>query len=160
MIGPRTRKWGAGALALLTALSLGLGVANAPEAEAGDGYRAKLLRMLNRTRERHDLLPLELDRSLSREAKKHVRQMVRKDRIFDPPDLQSILSSYDYELGGAAAGCAESLMGLHRAWLRSEVHRAILLHPRLRAVGIGVIRNDEKNSCGRRWFWGAALFYG
>lgn len=160
MIGPTTRKWGAGALAFLTALSIGLGVVDSPDARAGDGYRAKLLRMLNRSRERRELRPLRLDRSLSREAKRHSRQMVRKDRIFHPPDLRAILSGYDYELGGAAVGCAGTLRRLHRAWLRSKTHRAILLHPKFRAVGIGVIRSDEQNSCGRRWFWGTELFYG
>ena len=150
----------AAALALLTALTLAVGAVEAPVARAGDGYRAKLLRLLNRTRERHDLRPLELDRSLSREARTHTRHMIRRDRIYHPPDLREILDPYPYELGAAAVGCADNLRDLHRAWLGSDEHRQILLHPKFRAVGIGVVRNDERNSCGRRWFWGTELFYG
>jgi uncharacterized protein YkwD len=42
----------------------------------------------------------------------------------------------------------------------SEVHRDILLHPELRRAGIGVIRTDEGNLCGRGSFWVTELFYG
>jgi hypothetical protein len=42
----------------------------------------------------------------------------------------------------------------------SQVHRDIILHPDLRRVGIGVIRADERNLCGRDSFWVTELFYG
>lgn len=161
MIGTSTRRRGAVALALFTTLALGLGVVEAPLAAAGQGYRADLFRMLNRARERNDLPPLTLDLSLSREAKKHTRHMIRRDRVNHPPDLQRILAPYPWnDLGAAAVGCAATLKGLHRTWMHSDHHREILLHPKLRSVGIGVMRNDEKNSCGRRSFWGTELFYG
>jgi len=161
VVRPSTRRRGALALALLATLALGLGTLTAPPAEAGGGYRAKLLRMLNRARERHDLKPLTLDRDLSRDARAHTRLMIRQDRIFDPPDLQRILAPYPWdEIGAAVVGCASTLKRLHRAWLRSDHHREILLHPKLRTVGIGPIRNDEKNSCGRGSFWATELLYG
>lgn len=156
-----TRRRRAIALALATTLALGIGTVQAPSAQAGTGYRAKLLRMLNRARERHDLEPLDLSRSLSRDAMKHTRRMIRKDQIFDPPDLERILAPYPWDdLGAAAVGCASTVRALHRAWMRSEHHRDILLHPKLRKVGIGAIRNDSRNACGRHWVWGTELFYG
>ncbi|HZD16699.1 MAG TPA: CAP domain-containing protein [Actinomycetota bacterium] len=148
-------------LALLTTLALAIGTVDAPPAGAGPGYRGKLLRMVNRARERNDLKPLGLDRSLSREAKKHTRRMIRKDRIYDPPDLDRILKPYPWDdLGAAAVGCASTVRALHRAWMHSDEHRGILLHPKLREVGIGALRNDERNACGRHSVWGTELFYG
>jgi hypothetical protein len=44
--------------------------------------------------------------------------------------------------------------------MRSDVHRGILLHPRLRRVGIGVLRVDEANQCGRGSYWTTEIFYG
>ena len=150
-------------IAVLATLAFSLSAVDTPAKAMSSeaGYRAKLLRMLNRTRERHDLRPLDLQLRLSRDAKKHTRSMIRDDRIFDPPDLDRILAPYDWDdLGASAVGCAISLRALHRAWLRSEAHRAILLHPKLRKVGIAVILNGERNSCGRDSFWASELFYG
>lgn len=161
MIAANARRRGGVLVALFATLALGFGVVDAPVAAAGKGYRADLFRMLNRARERHDLKALTLDLSLSRDAKKHTRQMIRRDRVYHPPDLRSILAPYPWnDVGAAAVGCAATLRKLHRAWMRSEQHREILLHPEVRSVGIGVLRNDEKNACGRRSFWGTGLFYG
>ena len=44
--------------------------------------------------------------------------------------------------------------------MRSEGHRAVLLHPKLRRVGIGVIRVDEPNHCRRGSLWATAIYYG
>lgn len=161
MVAPSTRRRGALALALLTTLALGLGTVQAPPASAGDGYRAKLLRMLNRARERHDLKALELNTKLSRDARKHTRRMIREDRVFDPPDLQHILAPYPWsKLGASVVGCASTVKRLHRAWMNSDHHREILLHPDLRKVGIGPILNDDENGCGRGSIWGTQLLYG
>jgi uncharacterized protein YkwD len=144
---------------LALAVSLVLGVA--PAAAADDGYRGTLLELVNESRARHDLHPLRFDRSLSRDAKAHTRRMVRRDLIFDPPNLEEVLSPYPYDdLGAAAVGCDTTLRQLHRSLMSSDVHRGILLHPRLRRVGIGVLRMDEANHCGRGSFWATEIFYG
>jgi hypothetical protein len=44
--------------------------------------------------------------------------------------------------------------------MHSEHHRDILLHPKLRKVGIAAIRNEERNACGRGSLWGTELLYG
>jgi uncharacterized protein YkwD len=44
--------------------------------------------------------------------------------------------------------------------MHEPVHRAILLNPKLRRIGIGVLEVDWQNSCGRNWFWATELFYG
>jgi uncharacterized protein YkwD len=149
------------ALVVVTALALALVVTGAPRASAGAGYRAKLLRLINASRERDDLRPLKLNLSLSDDARTHTRKMLRQDRIFDPPNLDEILAPYPYDdLGAAAVGCDDTLKQLHDALMGSDVHRGILLHPKLRRVGIGVIRADEANLCGRGSFWVTEIFYG
>ena len=149
------------ALTAVTALTLAIGVVHAPPASAGTGVRAKLLRLINASRERHDLQTVELDTSLSDEARKHTRKMLRRNRVFDPTNLQEILSGYPWDdLGAAAVGCAGSVNKLHEALMDSKVHRAIMLHPDLRNVGIGVIRADEENICGRGSVWVTDIFYG
>jgi uncharacterized protein YkwD len=144
-------------LALAALLVLGV----TPAAAADDGYRGTLLELVNESRARHELRPLRLNRSLSRDAKAHTRRMVRQDLVFDPPNLEEILSPYPYDdLGAAAVGCDTTLRRLHRSLMSSDVHRGILLHPHLRRVGIGVLRMDESNDCGRGSFWATEIFYG
>jgi uncharacterized protein YkwD len=154
----RRRAVAAGVLALATFASATVA---APAAGAGTGFRAKLLTLINASRERRDLAAVSLNGSLSDDARRHTRKMLRQDEIFDPRNLQEILSGYDWDdLGAAAVGCGATLRGLHRALMESEVHREILLHPRLRRVGIGVIETDERNLCGRGSFWATEIFYG
>jgi len=86
--------------------------------------------------------------------------MIRQDRVFDPPNLESILNRYPYDLGAAAVGCADTLHELHRALMNSEIHRSILLNPRLRQVGIGVLTATGANRCGRGSVWATEIFYG
>jgi uncharacterized protein YkwD len=150
------------AVAVTTAITLALGLVQAPRADAGvDRLEIKLLRIVNRTRARHDLRLLKIDRSLSRPAEKHTRRMIRKDRIFDPPDLEEILADYEWDdLGADVVGCGNTLKELHRILMTEDVHRTILLHPKLRRAGIGVVRADERNRCGRGSFWATEIFYG
>ncbi|HJS27667.1 MAG TPA: CAP domain-containing protein [Actinomycetota bacterium] len=150
----------AAVVALITTLTLVLGIAFAPAA-AALGNRGNLLRLINSAREQHDLRGLRMDRSLSRDAVRHTRRMVAQNRVFDPPDLDSFLSDEPWErIGASVSGCAGTIRGLHRAWMRHAAHRAIMLEPKLRRIGIGVINDRTANICGRGSFWGTELFYG
>jgi uncharacterized protein YkwD len=147
-------------IAITTILTLALGTALAPSATAL-GYRGKLLKMINNARERHDLRELKIDRSFSRDAMRHTRRMVKRDRVFDPRNLDTFLSDEPWEeLGASVSGCADSLRGVHRAWMQHAAHRVIMLEPKLRRIGIGVIENRAENICGKGSFWATELFYG
>jgi len=150
------------AVATAIAIALGLGLVHAPPADATVGrLETKLLSIVNRTRARHDLRPLKIDRSLSRPAEEHTRTMIRKNRIFDPPNLEEILADYEWDdLGADVVGCGGTPKELHRILMTEGFHRTILLHPKLRRVGIGVVRADERNRCGRGSFWATEIFYG
>lgn len=146
---------------LLTVATLAVGIVGAPAAIAGTGYRTRMLHLINASRDRSDLRAVKLRVSLSAEATIHSRKMILQDRVFDPHNLQQILAQYRWtHLGAAAAGCAATLGGLHRAFMRSPEHRSILLNSQVRWVGIGVARSERPNTCGRGSFWATELFYG
>jgi len=149
-------------VAAATALTLSLGLVQAPRADAALGrLEKKLLRIVNRTRDRHDLRLLKIDRSLSRPSERHTRRMIRQDRLFDPPNLEEILADYEWDdLGADVVGCGSTLKELHRILMTEDLHRTILLHPKLRRVGIGVVVADERNRCGRGSFWATEILYG
>lgn len=156
----RERKHAVAVVALAMTLTIGLGTVFAPTATAL-GDRGKLLKLINAARERHDLRELQIDRSFSRDAVRHTRRMVEQNEVFDPPNLDSFLSDEPWErIGASVSGCAGTLGGLHRAWMRHDAHRVIMLEPRLRRIGIGVIKDRTQNICGRGSFWGTELFYG
>jgi uncharacterized protein YkwD len=160
MPGHERKRHAAAVAALITTLTLVLGIAFAPAATAL-GNRGKLLRLINSARERHDLRELRMDRSLSRDAVRHTRRMMERNRVFDPRNLDTFLSDEPWErIGASVSGCAGTIQGLHRAWMRHAAHRVIMLEPQLRRIGIGVIKDHTANICGRGSFWGTELFYG
>lgn len=148
-------------MTLVVALTLVLGLFQAPAASAEGGYRLKLLRLLNASREKHELKALRPDASFNKDATHHTRRMLRRNELFDPNDLARMLSDEPWEeIGASVVGCASTLKGLHRALMRHRPHRVILLHPDTRRVGIGVVKTDTTNACHRGYFWATELFYG
>lgn len=148
------------AIVIATALMIFLETASAQTANA-IGARGKLLKMINDVRGRNDLRELRIDRSLSRDAVRHTRRMVEANEVFDPANLDAILSDEPWErIGASVSGCAGTVRGVHRAWMRHAAHRDIMLEPRLRRIGIGVITDRSRNICGRGSIWATELFYG
>ena len=145
------------ALAVITILTLA--TVAAPEAMAG--YRGRVLRIVNATRENHGLHLVSIDRSLSRKAMRNTKKMLRENAIFDPPNLSQLMSGEPWNtVAGSVAGCASTLRRLHRAFMHEAVHRAILLNPDMRRIGIGAMKETSGNACGRGSFWTTELLYG
>ena len=160
MPGSHGNRRAAVVIVLVTSLTLFLEAASAQTANAV-GYRGRLLKMINNVRERNDLRELRIDRSFSRDAVRHTRRMVKANDVFDPPNLATFLSDEPWRrIGASVSGCASSVRGVHRAWMRHTAHRVIMLEPKLRRIGIGVIRDRSRNICGRGSFWATELFYG
>ncbi len=117
--------------------------------------------MVNATRDSHHLHTLSIDSSLTRDALRHTRRMVASNAIYDPRNLTRILQDEPWDdVGASVVGCADTLSALHHAFMRDPAHRVILLNPKLRRIGIGVIEVDSGNACGRHWLWATELFYG
>jgi uncharacterized protein YkwD len=151
------------ALVSMLVLILGFGVAAAPAAQASrtDRYRTKLLNILNRTRVHHDLRPVKINLPLSGDALHWSKAMIRKNRIYDPPNLAQLLAPYSWnDVGADVVGCGSTIREVHKIFMTEAFHRSIILHPKVRRVGIGVVRADENNRCGRDSFWATELFYG
>src|SRR5688500_13657974 len=69
---------------------LGLAGPRRPTKAPASASHAKMLRIVDATRARRDLRLLNLKRELSRDSMGHTRIMVRKDRIYDAPNLVEI----------------------------------------------------------------------
>ena len=146
-------------LTLAVVTSMVLGTVLAPAAEAG--YRGRVLRMVNNARDRHDLQSLRIDRSLSRKATRHTRKMVAKNAIYDPRNLSRLLAGEPWTtIGASNVGCGGTLRSIHKAFMHSAVHRANILNRDVRRIGVGVIKDNARNACGRHSFWETQLFYG
>jgi uncharacterized protein YkwD len=158
-VARRTRQ----ALVSMLVLTLGFGIAAAPVAHASrtDRYRTKLLNILNQTRVHHDLRPVKINLRLSDDALHWSKVMLRKNRIYDPPNLAQLLAPYRWDdVGADVVGCGSTIREVHEIFMTEAFHRSIILNPKVRRVGIGVVRADENNRCGRDSLWATELFYG
>jgi uncharacterized protein YkwD len=145
-------------LVALMALTVAVGSAPLPFANA-EPLPRKLLALINDTRVDHGLRPLKLRPPLADDAARHTQRMIRRGAIFDP-DLRRILEPYTWDVAGAVTGCHRSARALVRAWLRSAVHRSVLLNPGLRRIGVGADRVGGRSACGDDPVWATAIAYG
>jgi uncharacterized protein YkwD len=115
----------------------------------------RILVLLNRVRIQHGLAPLELDPTLTHAASRHTSEMLR-DGYFghDSANGASFTTRLaPYTEGGAGRwSVAENLLwasgplDADRAiaiWMESPEHRANILAPRWRQIGIAVIHADR-----------------
>lgn len=150
---------GAEVLTIFIITIVAMWIALAPAAAAGN--RARVLRMVNATRENHHLHTLRIDASLSRKAMQHTNRMIDRNAIYDPTNLSQLMSGEPWSsIAASVVGCARTLRGLHRAFMHHAAHREIILNPGLRRLGVGVTKASSSNACGRGYFWATELFYG
>jgi uncharacterized protein YkwD len=148
------------ALVVSLAASMVLGAVVVPAANASP-VQDRMLSILNRIRQNHDLRSLRVTPSLTDETKTHTRKMIRKGLLFDPRNLAEILEPYAWnDVGVDVVGCHDSLTKMVHQWMGEEFHRSIILHPKLRRAGIGIRRVDGKSACGRDQYWAAVVMYG
>lgn len=144
----------AGLLAALVAAALLLAPGGATAAPAGDGPTAQasagkgrfgptMVAELNRMRARHGLPSLRGDRRMARTARAHSRTMVRVRALFHGAWSARVARAAGTQRIGevlARVGRARPVREARsaiRAWLRSPSHRAVLLDPSFRRVGVG-----------------------
>jgi uncharacterized protein YkwD len=134
----------------LAALCAAAGVASAGSLHLASAEVA-VVKLLNQTRTRHGLQALHVRTSLCRAARAHSREMVRKGFFshasFNGESPAARVRRCGYALKGASWYTGEVIaygtgpegtpQAIMRGWLRSKAHRAILLDPRWRDVGVG-----------------------
>lgn len=123
-------------LTLLAALLL------APPAAPANQLERELLREINRVRIAHDRAPLRTDLVLARAARAHSADMLAHS-YFDHRDFEARMRRFgatgpllgeNLAWGSGSYGTAR---GIVKLWLRSPRHRANLLRPAFRRIGIG-----------------------
>ena len=163
-------KSAAGVVAVLAVLLLSAPNASAScsgaDATASQASRRALVRatlcVVNAERARHDLRRLRLNRSLSTAARRHSRAMVRGqffshdsaggasfvDRIRSSGYLSGASSWYVGENIAYGSGDRSSARSIATAWMKSRPHRANILSPSFREIGIGVASGTPVGSRG------------
>lgn len=159
--GSRTIRW---VRRRLVIVALALGLASPATAGTTHPYEhqtaipslaQRILVLLNRVRTEHGLSPLELDPALTRAATQHTSEMLR-DGYFghdsaDGASFTTRLTPYTSSSTGRWS-VAENLLwasgplDADRAiavWMASPEHRANILAPRWRQIGIAVIHADR-----------------
>jgi len=135
------------------ATSACVGAAAAARTDAVPSRGQALLCAVNEVRALHGLRPLKLDWKLTAAAGAHAADMVRRSYFAhvspDGVDLTRrvkrtgwIPRLRDWELGETLAlGCGllSSPVAAVEGWMHSDGHRAVILDPRMRRGGIGLV---------------------
>jgi uncharacterized protein YkwD len=137
---------------LTFAISVAL-TAVAPSALAGWAPRRDMLTWMNAARRDHGAVALDRVWVLRHMADEHSRDMARRGRIFHTADLGSQLRRVSWRVAGENVGVGQKLRSLYGAFMQSDAHRANILGPSFRRVGIGVHRANG-------FLWITLLFVG
>lgn len=96
----------------------------------------------NRARARNDVGPLKLDPELSKVARVHSRDMAKKGEPAhsDPSVLGARVTNWD--ILGENVGMGTGVVEIQRAFMSSDGHRANILDPSFKRIGVGTVRKD------------------
>ncbi len=123
------------------------------QALAATPRQASMLRLINGARERHGLHTLKLNKVLSRMATHHSDRMEDRNKLFHTADMTKKLSRWKWNVWGENIAYAATVKRVFYLWMHSAEHRANILKPRFRHIGIGLVK-------GQKWTWATADFYG
>ena len=106
----------------------------------------KFNRKMNKARRRGHMRKLSLDPELSKVARRHTKEMVRRNLLHHTPHsvLGRRVTRWSYL--GENVGFGGSVDSLHRAFMNSAPHRHNIMRSSYRHSGIGVMRRH-----GRMW---------
>jgi uncharacterized protein YkwD len=121
------------------------------DARKGKFFRAtaeerRFAHEIDEAREEAGLPGLDFDPELARVSRKHTRAMARSEVLYHTPSGVFYGRVRNWRLIGENVGAGGSVSSLHQAFVASPDHLAIILHPRLEFVGVGV-----KHAGGRMW---------
>jgi uncharacterized protein YkwD len=130
-----------------------VGLTAAPAPARPSRAEADLLRAVNQTRAQYGLAPVHVDPTLERAARAHSAAMLRSGS-FGHGDFARRLTSF----GARGPAVGENLAwgvgsrgtpaGVIQGWLASPSHRANLLRPGFRRIGIGRIAGTYRGHGG------------
>jgi uncharacterized protein YkwD len=127
--------------ALLSAGLLAGSLLTPPAASATTNREAALLARIDHAREVHGLAPLRAKPSLMAYAREHSTDMASQADLFHTRDFSVVCC---WSVIGENIAYNATVRRAHRAFMGSPGHRANILDPRMRRVGVGVVeRNGE-----------------
>ena len=119
--------------ALLAASTAFMGAAPASATTTREG---RMIAKINATRVAHGLQPLTVSTELMHAAKSHTRAMAGTRTLYHTSSFSSLSP---WRLIAENVGYGFSVAGLHQQFMSSAPHRANILDPRLRQVGVGIV---------------------
>lgn len=109
----------------------------------------------NSARASRGLPRLVLDSTLSDKARAHTRGMIKVGRLFHTSSLSRSYGTGEgtWRYLGENVGYGGSMRALHDAFMRSYSHRANMLSPRYKRVGLGAVKSGSR-------YWVTVAFIG
>jgi uncharacterized protein YkwD len=123
-------------------------------APAAERYQHQALDATNRARHHHDRAALRAQACVQRYAERQARRMARQDRMFHQ-DLGPVLRDCGLLIAGenVAMGYPSGRSVVNDGWMHSAGHRANILNPSYRLLGVGARRSADGT-------WYAAQVFG
>ncbi|HEY6566285.1 MAG TPA: CAP domain-containing protein [Actinomycetota bacterium] len=115
--------------------------------------RNEMFRLVNASRRNHGVHPLKLNWNLSTDAYRHTQRMVRRNSLYHTSDLYSLVRRYRPRTWGENVGMGGTLKRMEHMFMASPPHRANILNPAFKKIGVGVQR-------ARGYLWVTLDFYG
>lgn len=123
-------------------LLLGSGAtARGQQVDAEDGLVARVAQ----ERSSRGLGALAFAQDLQAVARRHAQRMADRGEPYHNPDLGTEV--HDWETVAENVGVGSDVDAVHRAFMDSQEHRDIILHPDLTQLGVGVVQTSD----GRLW---------
>jgi uncharacterized protein YkwD len=139
-------------ISALLACAITAGAVLLPSSAAAGGAEQEAIETLNDVRRANGLAPLRESGSLNRSSGSYARRMLRHDFFGHGPSI---------DVAGAFRSAGETLAyhtGLNAQprrtiarWMNSPAHRAVLLSPGFRWVGMGVARGRLGSMIATTW---------
>jgi uncharacterized protein YkwD len=125
-------------LLLAAVLAASTALTGATAASATTTREARMLAKINSARANHGLTPVTLSSDLMSVAKSHTWSMVGTSALFHTTSFSALCC---WESMAENVGYGFSVRGLHRRLMKSAPHRANILDPAIRQVGIGIVES-------------------
>jgi uncharacterized protein YkwD len=138
--GPRVRNRHALlSLFVVAVMAASTALVGASPASATTTREARMLVKINNARANHGLRPLTAAPDLMAAARGHTVAMAGARSLFHTASFSSLCC---WEKIGENVGYGFTVGGLHGQFMHSAPHRANILDPRMRQVGVGIVKRD------------------
>jgi uncharacterized protein YkwD len=101
-------------------------------------------RKMNNARDNGGRSTLRLDPELSKAAKVHTREMVKKDLLHHTPSDTLRRRVTNWSILGENVGVGGTVSSLHKAFMNSAAHKANIMLSDFRHVGVGTVQKGDR----------------